>query len=190
MARMLLIGFGLIMVLFGLNDLFTTRAHFVSSHPEPGESVLFPPSAVTVIFSEELAPESKIALVSTVTLKPSGELSYSGGEKVSATSVIDIYDPQRRSLKAGLMLELPNGLYRVDWTAISSKNKAQRFGSHYFAVGMAVPDHILREGKHSLREENFSYSDERNLSQSAVLAGLILVLLGVFWNHLHKRSHR
>jgi len=190
MTRTLLIGFGLIMLLFGLNDLFTTRAHFVSSHPEPGKSVLSSPTAVTVIFSEEIAPESRITLVSTVTLEPSGELFYSGGEKVSATSAIDIYDPQHRSLKAVPLLELPNGLYRVDWTAIASKNKAQRFGSYYFASGMAVPDHILREGENSLREENFSYSDERNLPEKAVFAGLILVLIGVFWNHLPRRSQR
>lgn len=190
MTRTFLIGFGLIMLLFGLNDLFTIRAHFVSSHPEPGKSVPSPPDAVTVIFSEELAPESIITLVSTVTADPSGKLSYSGGDKVSATSVIDLYDPQHRSLKAVPLLELPNGLYRVDWTAIASKNKAQRFGSYYFASGMAVPDHILREGKSSLREENFSYFDERNLPEMAVFAGLILVLIGVFWNHLPRHSHR
>lgn len=178
------------MLLFGLNDLFTTRAQFVSSHPEPGESVLSPPTEVTVIFSEELAPESSIRLVCTVTLNPSGEPSYSGGQAVTATSVIEAYDLQHGSMKAVPLSELPSGLYRVDWTAVALKNKAQRFGSYYFASGMAVPGHILREGKNSLREENFSYSDERNLPQTAVFAGLILVLLGVFWNHLPKRSHR
>jgi hypothetical protein len=129
--------------------------------------------------------------VATVTLKPSGELSYPGGEKVSTSSAIDIYDPQHRSLKAILKLELPNGLYRVDWTAIAAKNKAGRSGSYYYAAGMAVPDHILGEGANSLRENDLHYFyDEQGTPASAVFAGFILVLTGVFWNYLPRRSSR
>lgn len=190
MVRTFLICLGIIMSLFGLNDIFTPRAHFISSNPEPGKSLYAAPTAVTVTFSDELAPESTISVVTTVTLKPTGDLSYSGGEKVSTSSAIDIYDAQHRSLKAILMLELPNGLYRVDWTAIAAKNKAGRFGSYYYAAGMAVPDHIMSEGKNSLQEEDINYFDERNLPESAVFAGLLLVLIGAFWNYLPKRSPR
>ena len=105
MTRLLLIGIGLILSLFGLNDLFTTRARFVNSNPAPGTSVYSPPTVVTVTFSEELAPQSEISVVSTVTLLPSGETSYSSGGKASTTSSIDVYDPQHRSLKAVLLLE-------------------------------------------------------------------------------------
>jgi len=188
MVRTFLIGLGLIMSLFGLNDIFTTRACFVSSNPQPGKSIYAPPTAVTVTFSEELTPQSTISVVSTVRLNSSGEPSYSGGEKVSTSSAIDIYDPKHRTLKAILMLEPPSGLYRVDWTAIAAKNEAGRFGSYYYAAGMAIPDHILREGKNSLREEDINYFDEINLPESAVFAGSILVLIGVFWNYLPKRS--
>lgn len=191
MFRAFLICLGLIMSLIGLNDIFRPRAHFISSDPEPGKSLHAAPTAVTVTFSDELAPESTISVVSTVSLKPSGELSYPGGEKVTTSSAIDIYDPQHRSLKAILKLELPNGLYRVDWTAIAAKNKAGKFGSYYYAAGMAVPDHILREGKNSLREEDLHYFfDERGVPASAVFAGFILVLTGVFWNYLSRRSPR
>ena len=188
MVRTFLICLGLFMSLFGLNDIFTPRAHFINSNPEPGKSLYAAPTAVTVTFSDELAPESTISVVTTVILKPSGDLSYSGGEKISTSSAIDIYDPQHRSLKAILMLELPNGLYRVDWTAIVAKNKAGSFGSFYYAAGMAVPDHILRQGKNSLQEEDINYFDEKSLPESAVFAGSILVLIGVFWNYLPKRS--
>jgi hypothetical protein len=190
MARTFFIGWGLILSFFGLNEIFTTRAHFITSNPIPGISLYAPLTAVTVTFSDELAPESTISVVTTVTLKPSGDLSYSGGEKVSTSSAIDIYDPKHRTLKAILMLEPPNGLYRVDWTAIAAKNKAGRFGSYYYAAGMAIPDHILREGKNSLHEEDINYFDEINFPESAIFAGLILVLIGVFWNYFPKRLPR
>jgi hypothetical protein len=43
------IGLGLIMFISGLADLFKTRPHFVSSFPEPGQSMATPPTAVTAI---------------------------------------------------------------------------------------------------------------------------------------------
>ena len=174
------------MFFFGLNDLFTARAHFVNSIPAPGKSVYAPPTAVTVTFSEALAPGSEMSVMSTVTLKPSGEARYSGGERVSSTSTIDIYDPQHRSLKAILLLELPNGLYRVDWTTIAAKTRAQRFGSFYFGAGMPVPDHILKEGADSLRERDFEY--EEGSRASALVGGFILVLLGIFWKQFPRRA--
>ena len=82
MVRTLLTGVGLIMLVLGLNNLFTGRAHFVNSNPEHSKSLYAPPTAVTVAFSDGLAPESTISVVSTISLKPSGELSYSEGEKV------------------------------------------------------------------------------------------------------------
>jgi len=190
MVRAFFIGWGLILSILGLNEIFTSRAHFITSNPEPGKSLYAPLTAVTVTFSDELAPESTISVVTTATLKPSGDLSYSEKEEASTSSAIDIYDPKHRTLRAILMLEPPNGLYRVDWTAIAAKNKAGRFGSYYYAAGMAVPDHILKEGKNSLQEEDINYFDGINLPESAIFAGLVLVSVGVFWNYLPKRSPR
>ena len=186
MVQVLFIGFGLIMVVFGLTDLFQTRPHFVSSFPEPGQSMASPPTAVTVTFSEELSPVSTISVVSTVTEKTSGELSYSGGEKVNTTSAIDIYSPPNRSLKTILQLDLPNGLYRVDWNAVAAKTRAQRFGSFYFGAGMPVPDHILREGTDSLREKDFEY--EKGGRASALGGGFIFIFIGLFWNQFPRRT--
>ena len=186
MVWTLLIGFGLIMFVFGLADLFQTRPHFASSHPKPGQSMASPPTAVTVTFTEELSPESTISVVSTVIVKPSGELSYFGGEKVNTTSAIDIYGPLHRSLKAILQLDLPNGLYRVDWNALAAKTRAQRFGSFYFGAGMPVPDHILREGTNSLREKDFEY--EEGWRASALGGGFIFILLGLFWKQFPRRT--
>ena len=90
MARAFLICLGLFMSLFGLNDIFTPRAHFISSNPEPGKSLYAAPTAVTVKFSDELAPESAISVVTTVILKPSGDLSYPGGKK-SARALQSIF---------------------------------------------------------------------------------------------------
>jgi methionine-rich copper-binding protein CopC len=186
MVRTILIGFGLTMLIFGLVDLFQTRPHFVSSNPEPGKSLYAPPTAVTVTFSDELTPESSISVVPTVSLKPSGEQSYSGGGKVNTTSAIDIHGPEKRSLKAILQLELPNGLYRVNWNVVAAKNGAQRYGSFYFSAGMAVPDHILREGTNSLEEKDVEYI--RDWRASALGGGVIFVLLGLIWKHFPRRS--
>ena len=186
MVRTLLIGFGLIMFVFGLADLFQARPHFVSSFPEPGQSMASPPTAVTVTFSEELSPESTISVVSTVTEKATGELSYSGGEKVNTTSAIDIYSPPNRSLKAILQLDLPNGLYRVDWNTLAAKTRVQSFGSFYFGVGMSVPDHILREGTDSLREKDFEY--EKGWRASALGGGFIFIFIGLFWKQFPRRA--
>jgi len=185
-VQVLFIGFGLIMVVFGLTNLFQTRPHFASSHPKPGQSMASPPTAVTVTFTEELSPESTISVVSTVIVKPSGELSYFGGEKVNTTSAIDIYGPLHRSLKAILQLDLPNGLYRVDWNALAAKTRAQRFGSFYFGAGMPVPDHILREGTDSLREKDFEY--EKGWRASALGGGFIFIFIGLFLKQFPRRT--
>jgi methionine-rich copper-binding protein CopC len=47
------------MSLIGLNDILMPRAHFISSHPEPGKSLYAAPTAVTVTFSDELAPSQQ-----------------------------------------------------------------------------------------------------------------------------------
>jgi len=169
------------MVLFGGYDLILMpKAIFVEARPEPGKLLHEAPTAVLVTFSREIKPESNLSVLSTVTMKGSGEISYSGGERVSSSSSVDIYTPGKRSLKVILTTDLPSGLYRVDWSTVTAESQAKRYGSYYFGVDMPVPDHILREGSNSLREEDVNYSDEVNLPRSAVATGLLLMGLSAF----------
>src|SRR5438128_3666797 len=60
--RGLFVLVGSLLLLVGVADLNALRARFVNSQPEAGTAVAAPPTAVTVSFSDELAPESRISV--------------------------------------------------------------------------------------------------------------------------------
>lgn len=77
------------------------------------------------------------------------------------------------------------GLYLVDWTTTSATSgHAQRFGSPYFGVGMAVPDFFVREGV--WREEDPGERDRRE----TMLGGVICIAIGLAWPRLKALSAR
>ena len=129
--RILLVFFGSVMLLFGMYQLMVPRANFINSTPAPGVELAALPESVAVSFSDELAPESTIAVGSTITLSPSGEKVYSDGKKFTARGP-DPGDPQHRTLRVVLEPGLPRGLYWVEWMAVAARGKSMRFGRFCF----------------------------------------------------------
>ena len=171
--RVLLFFFGCIMLLFGVYDLVVPRARYVSSSPAPGAELAALPASVTVSFSDELAPESTIGVVSTITLSPSAEKVYSDGKKFTAAGP-DPSDPQHRTLRAALESGLPPGLYWVEWTAVSASGKSKRFGRFCFGAGMPVPPDIRPDGAGALWERDYKWRGNR----AALLGGILLIGMG------------
>lgn len=171
--RVVLLFFGSIMLLFGVYDLVVPRARYVNSSPTPGAELVALPASLSVSFSDELAPESSIGVVSTITLSTSGEKVYSDGRKFTVAGP-DPGDPQHRTLRAALEPGLPGGLYWVEWTAVAARGKSKRFGRFCFGAGMPVPPEITRDGAGALWERDYKWRGNR----AALIGGVLLMALG------------
>lgn len=176
--RILCLASGFFMLLVAVADLLTPRARYVSSRPEPGSRLTAAPAEIVVTFSRGLHPYSTIRVVGTVSLLPSGGMSYSGGTDVVAESGLNPDDPSHHSLRAVLQTRLPDGLYRVDWTTVAVRGGAERFGSYYFGVGLPVPEHIVREMGDVLQEQDAGEYWESSRT-AAVVGGVLLIVLAV-----------
>jgi methionine-rich copper-binding protein CopC len=178
-ARILLGLLGLFMLVVTVPDVVAPRARYRQSRPEPASVLATPPAEVIVHFSGELAPESTIRVVSTVSVLPSGEWSYSGGENVVAESGLDPNDPSHQSLRAVLRPRLPNGLYRVDWSTVAARGKTERSGCYYFGVGMSVPASVARDLGGPLRERDVYPYYEDVTPRAVALTGVLLIALAI-----------
>jgi methionine-rich copper-binding protein CopC len=178
-ARILLGLLGLSMLVATMPDVVAPRARYRQSRPEPASALATPPAEVMVHFSGELAPQSTIRVVSTVSLLPSGEWSYSGGENVAAESGFDPNDPLHQSLRAVLRPRLPNGLYRVDWSTTAARGKAQRSGCYYFGVGMPVPTSVIRDLGGPLRERDICPYYEDLSPRAVAFVSVLLIALAI-----------
>ena len=181
--RILLLFFGSVMLLFGMYQLMVPRASFVNSSPAPGVELAALPESVAVSFSDELAPESTIAVGSTITLSPSGEKVYSDGKKFTARGP-DPGDPQHRTLRVVLEPGLPRGLYWVEWTAVVARGKSKRFGRFCFGAGMPVPADITRDAAGGLWERDYKWRGNR----AALLGGVLLLGLGALLPRMMRRE--
>ena len=187
MTRILLALLGSFMLLMSIVEALTPRARYRESSPEPGSVLATPPAQVTVHFSRELALDSTIHVVCTVSVLPSDERLYSGGEDVVAESGLDPNDPSHRSLRAVLRPGLLKGLYRVDWSVLAARGRTERFGSYYFGVGMSVPDSVARDLGGPLRERG-AYDLEGMSPRVIPLGGILLIALAILLPRL--RPHR
>ena len=178
-GRMLLALLGVSMLLVTIPDVIAPRVRYRQSRPEPASVIATPPAEVIVRFSGELTQESTIRVASTVSVLPSGEWSYSGGKNVVAESGLDPNDPSHRSLRAVLRPRLPNGLYRVDWSTVAARGKAQRSGCYYFGVGMPVPASVTRDVGGPLRERDIYPYYEDVTPQAIALTGILLIALAI-----------
>ncbi len=176
--RIVCLGWGAVMLLAGIMDGLAPRARYLSSQPEPGSTLAEVPTEVVVTFTNELHPDSTIHVVSTMSLLPSGEASYTGGQDAVATAGLDPNDSSHRSLRATLQAGLPDGLYRVDWSTTERRSRAERYGSFYFGVGMPVPAHLLGKAGHPF-QENDPYNGIEHERDAAVAGGVILIALGI-----------
>ena len=181
--RAALLFFGSVMLLFGACDLLAPRARYVSSSPEPGAALAAPPASVTISFSDELAPESDIAVASTITLPPSGGPVYADGKRFTASGP-DPGDSRGRTLRADLEPGLPRGLYWVQWRAVAARGKAERLGMFCFGAGMPVPADITRDMPGALGE----WDNKRRGRRAALLGGVLLVALGALLPRLPWRG--
>lgn len=180
--RVLLLFFGSVMLLFGMYQLIAPRASFVNSTPAPGAELAAVPTSVTVGFSDQLAPESTIGVISTITLSPSGEKVYSDGKKFNAAGP-DPGDPQQRTLRAVLEPGLPGGLYWVEWTAVAARGKSKRYGRFCFAAEMPVPPDITRDSG-ALWERDYRWRGNR----AALLGGVLLIGMGALLPRIMRRE--
>jgi methionine-rich copper-binding protein CopC len=168
-SRFILIVIGSLMLLFAAVDRLAPRARYINSNPAPAVSLTAPPEAVTINFSSDLAPESEISVVSTITLLSSGELSYGDGRRLTSSHPDE--NTSRRSLQLNLPRELERGLYWVSWTAIAARGGAKSFGRYCFSIGMPIPEHLRDD---ALFERNYRERQYRTV----FLAGVLLILLG------------
>ena len=172
-ARLLLVGWGLILLAFGGCDLIAPRARLVDATPPPGAELATPPAAVTLRFGEALSGDSHVSVSTTFTLSPTGERVY-GGPEFKATGP-DPSDPTHRTLRVGIDRTLENGLYSVQWRTIATRSRAVLSGVSQFGVGMPVPEENLRDSPGGLRERDF-----RQRQRAATIAGgLVLIVLGL-----------
>ena len=183
--RVLLLFFGSIMLLVGLYDLLAPRARYVNSNPAPSAELAAVPASVTVSFSNELAPESNIAVGSTIILSPSGEKVYSDGKKFTAAGP-DPGDPQHRTLRVPVDSGLPNGLYWVEWKAVAAPGKSRRSGRFCFAAGMAVPADLKGDAGCALWERDYKWRGKR----AALVGGVLLIGLGAFLPRMMGRVEK
>ena len=183
--RILFLVWGASMLLVGVTDLLAPRARYVGSQPEPGSTLAAVPTEIVVTFSNELHPDSAIRVVSTVSLLPSGEALYTGGEDVVAAAGLNPNDSSHRSLRAVLQPRLFDGLCRVDWSTMERRSRAERFGSFYFGVGMPVPAHLLGKTGRPFREDDASENEETS-RRAALAGGVILIALGILLPRLRS----
>lgn len=171
-SRVLSFIFGAALLLFGVVSLLVPRANFVSSTPPAGSTIAEPPTTVAVNFSNKLSPESRIDVVSTMRLSPSGEAEYLKGQSVVISSALNAGDPGGRSMRAELRPALHKGLYFVNWRTESAGWGAISYGKTHFAVGMPVPEHIIRDSG-TIWEQHFNYRGRR----AALIGGMVMIAL-------------
>lgn len=170
-----LISIGIVLTLFGVWDVAVPRARFVNSNPPAVAVIDDPPPAVTVSFSNRLAPESRIDVTSTIKLLPSGELEYLNGSSVITQSEIDPGDASGKTLRAQLRPALHKGVYWVSWNTKVSGWRTASYGKTAFGVGMKVPDHLTKDMGGTIWERNYQYRSRR----AALIGGVVMLALAL-----------
>lgn len=119
-------------LLVALSPLGAATAHstLVRSSPAVNEQLATAPTTIVLFFDDELdATVSEFRLVDATQQPISGVV----GE-------VDLTDPNHARLVAENMPPLPNGIYEIQWTALSlDGDGAVVQGSFQFSVGVAAP---------------------------------------------------
>jgi methionine-rich copper-binding protein CopC len=162
---------GLLMLAIGIADGMRPRASRTASSPAPGEVLQAVPGSVEITFDRELANGSQLSVNQTQALHPeTGEMAAGAG-LVTTTARVDPGD--RRRLRAELTPAGGDGLYWVQWRAVSRGMGVPRNGSFAFVVG-AVPADLAggTPAQTAGRDEN------QRRRRSILLGGVVFVLLG------------
>ena len=155
--------------------LLQPHARLVAAHPAAGTTLASTPPVVALEFSDTLGPASTLSVSQTVVLDSSGQAEATGGTLVARVTGPTAIAAGGRALHVALPTGLPRGLFSVDWTTTAARGGAERFGALYFAVGMAVPEHIVRDG---VSRESETHHAE-NTPAEALLGGMLVILVGV-----------
>ena len=180
--RMLCIGWGSILLLFGACQLLRPKARYIESDPRPGAMLQSPPSVVTVTFSESLSADSRIGIYPSIVFSPSGDRSYGTGD-LNVVSGLDPDDSRGRTLRAVLGEGIASGRYRVRWSAIPAQGGTTRRGHFEFTAG-SVPDDVTRGMEPGLTERDTRWRGRR----SALVGGVLLIALGLVFPMLPRRG--
>jgi methionine-rich copper-binding protein CopC len=173
-AQLSLLVFGVVLLSFAFWNWLVPRPHFITSNPQPGAVLNASPSEVVIQFTEDLAPGSTASVASTITLSATGERVFGDGKRFVGQGP-GLEDRERQALRIRLDSDLPKGLYWVQWTAVAAHGGAKRSGRYCYAVGLNIPEDIVRDMPGGFFERDYRYRDNR-----AVLAGgILLVGLGL-----------
>lgn len=106
------------------------HAKLASSNPAAGSTLPTAPATVSLVFTnhDALATEG-----SMVTVVDANGVSVDTGD-----SRLDTSDAERKTLVVSLNERLPDGIYTVKWTAVSSADNSSASGEFQFGVGAAT----------------------------------------------------
>jgi methionine-rich copper-binding protein CopC len=163
-----LVGMGVLMLLFVGMDRLRSRPAYVASTPEAGAQLAGTPPAIRVTFNRPLHSASTLSLV-YLPVEPSlDDIS----RDVPAKSQLAATDADQRTLEV-IPPSLGRGLYLVRWTAYPEFGGVIRHGAFTFGVGVPVPPD-RRDMRYSLNERE---SDDRG-RRYTMLGGVMLLAFG------------
>jgi methionine-rich copper-binding protein CopC len=168
-----LLAMGGFMLAISAVDLLRPQARWVASEPEPGATLDSVPHTVSVTFGRKLAAESSLEVIQTLA---GGNDPAQPGPGAGSVALNQRIDPgESRTLRTELTPGSGEGLYWVEWRAVSAGWGVPRRGSYAFRVGTSVPEHHLGERGRPNRET----SENQRRRRSILLGGALLVLLGL-----------
>jgi methionine-rich copper-binding protein CopC len=115
----LLVGLGVLMLLFAGLDRLRARPAFVAATPKPGTQVAAAPTAIRVTFDRALQPASTLSVVYLPVVPSLDDIS----RDIPAVSQLSPADGDRRTLEA-IPPPLARGVYLVRWVATARSPSA------------------------------------------------------------------
>lgn len=173
--RALLLVLGAIMLMFGLWYQFAPRARYVESSPTPNSVHSGTPGNVTISFNRELSAESRMNVLSIITMSQSGEEIHET-EKLYTANGPDPNGASRKTLGVNVSSKLPSGIYCVQWTVMPRYLGVRSHGMFYFGVGMSLPPYFTDASPGGLYERYWP----RRRQRATLIAGVILLVIGCF----------
>jgi len=173
--RALLLVVGAIMLIFGLWYHLAPRARYVDSSPATNSVLSESPGNVTINFNRELSAESRMNVLSIITMSPSGE-EIQKTEKLHTANGPDPSGASRNTLRVNVSSELPTGIYCVQWTVYPRYPGVRSHGMYYFGVGMPLPPYFTDASPYGLHEQYWP----RRRHRATLIGGVILLLMAFF----------
>lgn len=173
--RALLLVLGAIMLIFGLWYQLAPRARYVESSPKPNSVHSGSPDNVTINFNRELSADSRMNVLSIITMSASGEEIHKT-EKLYSVNGPDPNGASRKTLRVDVSSELPSGVYSVQWTVMPRHLGVRSHGMFYFGVGMPLPSYFMDGSPRGVYEQYWA----RRRHRATLIAGVILLVMGCF----------